>query len=189
MPNALAMVELLVQSEKSEEIVLDALRSSVWVRMCGLMPSLEQLHRYLCWLRDGLRLAEQMLGSESIPPRILFVSDPPPMFGWGPHFFSLMCVSGEIDALIIGMARIAYDASVEDECSLVAHEHAGIANRIFAKANIMLMVLEECFHCYQVRVLHRPLSASYNTTADRNDPLEVEWRAFREAGGPCRRSL
>lgn len=179
MPNALVMIELLVQSEEAEETILDALRSNVWVRMCSLVPSLEQLHRYLCWLRDGLSLAEQLLGYESIPPRILFVSDPP-MAGWGPHFFSLMCISGKVDAIIIGMARIACDASVEDECSLVAHEHAGIANRISAKANVVLMALEECFHCYQVRVLHRPLPASHDTTADKNDPLEIEWRAFRD---------
>lgn len=180
MPNALAMMELLTQDEKSEKYILDALRANVWVQMCNAIPSLEQLHRYLCWLRDGLRLAKEVLGPESIPPRILFVSDPPTV-DWGPHFFSLMCVSGKVDAIIIGMARIACDAFVENEWSLVAHEHTGILNRISAKANVVLMTLEECFHCHQLRVLHRPLPMSHDTTADRDDPLEVEWRAFRNA--------
>ncbi len=179
MLNALAMMELLVEDEKSESAILDVVRKNMWARMCNTIPSLEQLHRYFCWLRDGLRLAESLLGVESIPPRILFVSDTPPKTGWGPHFFSLMCVSGDVNSIIIGIPRIACDACVEDEYALVAHEHMGITNRIAAKTNVVLMVLEECFHCHQIRVLHRPLPLSHDTTADENDPLEVEWRAFR----------
>lgn len=169
--NVLTALESLIHDQAKQATILDAMRLNVSVLMTGLRISPEQLHRYFYWLYDGICLAQKLLGNGAMPCNIVFIADPPP--GFRPGFVGYW---SETDTIYIDFVRVVRSASVASDDDLVWYE--GFREVIRGKANTMLIVMEECFHRYQVCILKRDLPK--DKSVGWNHPLEVEWRAFRD---------
>ncbi len=181
MPNALTQVEALLADEATHVEVMAVMRSNLGVIIAGHMPTRTQFLEYLGWMRDGLRFTEQLLGSLCVVPGICFY-DKPLCSGWGYDFcaYAHHHDGRHKDVIAIGLARAARQASVAHGHVLAEHEHDGISGKIFSRSGVMLEMMEECFHYYQIRIIGRPLPPNVDITAERNHPLEIEWRAYRD---------
>ncbi len=171
--NALTEILALIKDPAEQERILHAISLNVPVITLGTFPTPEQFARYLGWLKDGFFLAQDMLGKASIPAHLWFV--PAPAFNrYEPGFVGY---SGAGDTLCLDYVRVASDACVRNEHASVCYEMGDFSRPIPVKSHVILIVMEECFHRYQERTLHRPLPTE---DTGRDHPLEVEWRKWRD---------
>ena len=177
--NALEVMDSLLVSERDQAEMLAVMRSNLGVVMTGCVITPERLKRYLGWVRDGLDFVRQMMGIRCIPPRILFCAKPP-FAHWKYHFCVYLNRSDGASAIAIGLARVAIQAAFDDDDELVEHDHEGISGPLCARTRVMLEVIEECFHYYQFQYLKYPVSGKKDITGDRDHPVEIEWRAYRD---------
>lgn len=131
---------------------------------------MEQLLNYFQWFREGIALIRNLLGDEVIPSSIKFFEDPRAvMRGLSPDFVGYVI---EWNTIAIGVASIVDDAWVSGPNDFIRPKYPGMPEFIFARANVMLVAMEECFHRYQKVVLKRP--HEQGTYALNDHPIEVE---------------
>lgn len=175
--NALDIMDGLLKSPPDQEYVTQAICTNFEVISFGFLPRVDQMAQFFSWVQRGLVLARTLWGEEALPKGILF-SDRNLDFAMpGLGFFGYAV---EWDAIAIGYRAAACCAYVDHPDQLVAHYHPGIEGLIKARANTILIILEECFHRFQVKKLGRLLPAPEVTFTERDDPLEVEWRQVRD---------
>lgn len=177
--NALEVMDSLLASERDQSEMLAVMRSNLGVIMTGCVVTPERLTRYLGWVRDGLDFVQRMMGSRCIPPAIRFCAQAP-FPNWGEEFCAYVHRSDGVDWIVIGLARVAKEAAFDRDDDFVEHHHQGISGPMYARTRVMLEVIEECFHYYQFRYLNYPLPPKRDITAERDHPVEVEWRAYRD---------
>ena len=171
--NALTEIVALTKDKAEQERILHTMTLNIPVMTLGIPPTPEQFARYLGWLKEGFFLAQDILGKGSIPAHLWFV--PAPAFNrYDPGFVGY---SRAGDTLCLDYVRVASDACVRSEQELVWYEMEGFGGPIFIKARVILILMEECFHRYQKHVLRRPDPLG---DTERDHPLEVEWRKWRD---------
>lgn|GEM_PF-2465453 len=178
--NALEVMDSLLASERDQAEMRAVMHSNLGVIMTGCTVTPERLTRYLGWVRDGLDCIQRMMGSRCIPPAIRFCAQPP-FPDWGYDFCVYVHRSNGIDWIAIGLARVAKLGAFDSGDEMTEHHHQGIEGPMYARTRVMLEVMEECFHYYQFRYLRYPLPQEKDITADRDHPVEVEWRAYRDS--------
>ena len=148
-----------VEGSWSLETLYHGLRNDLFVREQGLTPTIQQFRWFFEWLRDGLVLAQHRFGPGSIPgsfciPEASLVTA---FVAQGKIKSPGIFVSDlEKDLLIIDFLEIALDCSVESPDDQPVF-HKGINQWLSARWHVILATLEDCFHRYQFRILHRPL--------------------------------
>ncbi len=173
--NAIHIMQSLIASEDGQEYMARAIANELSCIVEGKPLSRVQLRRYLEWVRDGLLLAQNLLGERAVPP-VIYFTERLLNENLGPGFVGYV---PELDAIVIHFVRIVNNAFVSGPDELVCHEHCGLDGMMSARMNVMLMMLEECFHYHDICVVGSPVPMSTRYTAH-DDPLEIKWRAYRD---------
>lgn len=175
--NALEEMAVFMGDSACHDRIAAAIAVNLDVVSAGLLPRRDQLCNAFAWIHEGLVLADRLWGVGAIPKQIFFmdlefVADEPGLgyFGYAPAF----------DLVAIGLRALAYCAYVDGPDKLIRHYHPELDGLITARANLVLIVLEECFHRFQIKELGRPLPDPAARYTKRDDPLEIEWRKVRD---------
>ena len=175
--NALDVMNGLLQSPHDQDLIASKISGNFEVMSVGLLPTKDQIRHSFFWIQGGLVLAERLWGIGAIPENIYFTVRPFVADAPGIGFFGYAV---ELDAIAIGFRAAACCAYVDGPEQLVSHYHLGINGLITARSNLILIILEECFHRLQIKELGRSLPSPDVAFTERDDPLEVEWRQVRD---------
>lgn len=173
--NALEVMNALLASDADQVEILHGIEQDIPCITEGKPLSRSQLRAYFEWVREGLLLASDLLGEETLPPHIFFTAEWQAYEGLFPGFGGYSVV---LDAIGIHFVRIVLNAFVSGPDELVSHDHYGITNPLPARMNVMMMIFEECYHRYDIKILRCPVPDVPYT--ERNDPLEIRWRTYRD---------
>ena len=175
--NALDLMNALLKIPESQRMITESISGNLEVISFGFLPRADQMKWFFSWVQRGLVLARTLWGEGALPKKILFSDQNLDFQMPGLGFFAYAV---KLDAIVIGFRAVACCACVDNPDQLVAHYHPGIEGHINARSNTILIVLEECFHRFQVKMLGRVLPPPEVTFTERDDPLEIEWRAVRD---------
>ena len=174
MTNALEGIEAILNEERRFREIAESIVTDTSALAAGFLPSMGQIHTVFEWVRDGMLAALKEWGWSAIPANpVCIVTErhvPPGESGFWAY-------GVEIDAIVLGTRAIACLASSADGTERpVSHFHPGLPKIIGAKANVVLMTMEECFHRRQCSEFG--MMPEKGSTTD-EDPMEIGWRNER----------
>lgn len=172
--NALEVIDALLASDARQAEIAHAITQDIPCIMEGKSLSPGQLRAYFEWVREGLLLASDLLGEETLPPQIFFTAEWQAYEGLFPGFGGY---SVAFDAIVIHFVRVVLNAFVSGPDEMVNHDHCEIKGQLPARTNVMMMIMEECYHRYDTMILKCSLPDVPYT--ERDDPMEVRWRTYR----------